>query len=203
MARRPWGSPAQKAALAKAQRAAWAANRGRKKSHAKAKRNVNRRHYSSDANKRGKGVKGVKKNLTPYARINKHSQTAGVNSGTIIPGTGKRVAFGAYIRLENTNRSNALDATAKAIGKRVARKGTKPGAVRQWWNKNVTIDNPGVRADVGGAQVRLGTSRGSGATIIVRKGSHKTYQKKSQMGIKKYNTRTRTIRKQRRGRRRK
>lgn len=184
-----------------AQRAAWKANKGRRKPRATLSRNVNRRHYTDNPKKRGVGLAGLSKNTIPYARVNKHSQTGGFNTGTIIPFTGKRIAFGGYFRVENTSRRNALDTTLGKIGNKVARKGTKPGAAREWFNKNVHIDNPGVRAKVGGAQVRLGTSRSSGPTIIVRRGSHKTIEKKSRAGLRQYNTRMVKIKKARKARR--
>jgi hypothetical protein len=192
---------AQKAAWRKTQEAAWKSNKGRKRSHYKAKRNVNRRHYSSDNKKRGTGVAGLKKNTTPYLRVNKRSQTLGTNTGTIIPFTQKRIAIGSYIRVENTNRKNALDATLGRVGNKVAPRGTKRGAARKWIKESVHIDNPGLRANVGRAQVRLGTSRNAGPTIILRKGQHKTFEKKSRGGIKMYNTRMTTIRKRRKARR--
>lgn len=199
-AKRP-RSAAQKAAWRKTQEAAWAANKKRKRSHYKAKRNVNRRHYSSSPTKRGVGIEGLQKNVTPYLRANKHSQTIGTNTGTIIPFTKKRVAIGSYIRLENTTRKNAFDTRINKFGNKVAPRGTKRGAARKWFNESVHIDNPGVRADIGGAQVRLGTSRNAGATIIVRRGKHKPFEGKSRKGIKMYNTRMTQIRKRRRQRR--
>ena len=78
------------------------------------RRNPRRRRYSSDPVKRGQGRSGLTKNFTPYVRVNKRSQTLGFNTGTVIPGTGKRLAFGNYIRLESTNkRNNTVD---KAMG---------------------------------------------------------------------------------------
>lgn len=192
---------AQKAAWKKTQQAAWKANKGRKRSHYKAKRNVNRRHYSSDKKKRGVGIAGLKKNTTPYLRANKHSQTLGTNTGTIIPFTGKRVAIGSYIRLENTSRKNALDATLGRVGNKVAPKGTRRGSARKWFRESVRVDNPGLRANVGGAQVRLGTSRNSGPTVILRRGKHKTFEKKSRNGIRIYDTRMTKIKKRRKQRR--
>lgn len=192
---------AQKAAWRKTQQAAWAKNKGRKRSHYKAKRNVNRRHYSSDSKKRGVGVLGLKKNTTPYLRVNKNSQTLGTNTGTIIPFTSKRIAIGSYVRVENTTRKNALDATLGRAGNRLAPKGTRRGAARKWISDSVSVDNPGLRADVGGAQVRLGTSRRAGPTIIVRRGKHKTFQMKSKNGIRMYDTRMTKIKKRRKQRR--
>lgn len=161
-----------------------------------------RRKYGSNAAKRGAGIGGVKKNSIPYARINKNSQTIGLNSGTIIPGTGKRIAFGGYLRLENTNRkNNPIDKAIRGLANSFAPKGSKAGKVREYFNKNVTVTAPLLRANVGGSQVRLGTSRRGGPTLIIRRGNHKTPQLKSQQGIKKYNKRIATISKQKKTRR--
>ncbi|AEL97927.1 head maturation protease [Mycobacterium phage Patience] len=185
MAKRPYVmTPARKAALRKAQLASAKARKGKRKAGT-------RRHYSSNPYKRGVGVAGLKKNTVPYARINQKSGTIGVNSGTIIPFTGKRISFGGYVRVEN--RTKPISATQTKIANKIARKGSKPGAVRSWFNDNVIVQSPAVRANVGGAQVRLGTSRSAGSTVIVRKGSHKTVQKKSVAGVRKYDRRMRTI----------
>ena len=97
MAKKKWaGTPAQRAALRKAQLASARARKGRAVART-------RRFYSSSPAKRGVGVAGLQRNTVPYARINKRSGTVGVNSGTVIPFTGKRIAVGGYIRLENIN----------------------------------------------------------------------------------------------------
>lgn len=186
-------TPARKAALRKAQLASAEARRRR----GSARRASLRRHYGGDHVKRGIGVAGLQKNATPYLRLNKRSATIGGNTGTIIPFTGKRVVAGGYLRIENVGRKNALDTATTKIANRIARPGTKPGAARKWFNENVTIKNPAVRANVGGAQVRLGTSRSSGLTLIVRKGSHKTVQPKSKAGVNKFNTRMAVLQKKR------
>jgi hypothetical protein len=188
MAKRP-RTPAQKAALRKAQLASARARSLR----AKSRKASLRRHYSGDPIRRGVGVAGLQKNATPYLRLNKRSATIGGNTGTIIPFTGKRIVAGGYLRIENTTRRNALDTATTKIANKIARPGTKPGAARKWFNENVTIKNPAVRANVGGAQVRLGTSRSSGLTLIVRKGKHSTPQLKSKMGVNKYNQRMRVL----------
>lgn len=159
-----------------------------------------RRHYGNNPVKRGIGVSGLKKNTVPYARINQNSQTAGFNTGTIIPFIGKRVSFGGYVRVENKNKGSLTKALSRT-GRKIAPSGTKAGQAREWFNNNVQIDNPAIRARVGGSQVRLGTSRSAGPTIIVRRGSHKTPQLKSRKGVKKYNTQMKKIKKTRRARR--
>lgn len=198
MAKRPWGTPAQRAALRKAQSAAAIANRGRKRS----RKSIKVRPRTSDPVRRGSGWEGARKNFTPHIRANKNSQTVGFNTGSIVPFTKKRIAVGAYVRVENTKRNdNVID---KALGKahrKLAPKGTKRAAITSWAGKNVHIDSPAIRANVGGAQVRLGTSRHSGPTIIIRRGKHKIPKSLSKTGIKKYNTDMRKIRKTRRARR--
>ena len=180
-------TPARKAALRKAQLASARARRGKKKP-------TTRRIYGHDPIKRGVGVAGLAKNATPYARINKRSGTVGVNTGTIIPFTNKRISFGGYLRLENRNKNkNPIDRLQSRALNKIARPGTKAGAVRAWTSKNVTVKAPGIRANVGGAQVRLGTSRGAGATLIVRRGSHKAVQTKSKSGINAYNKRMSSV----------
>lgn len=199
-------TPARARALEKARRARSLKAKSRRKTNA----SKTRRIYGRDPIKRGIGVSGARKNFVPYIRVNKRSQTVGGNTGTIIPFTGKRLVTGGYIRVENTTRRNAVDTALEGVGNRIARRGTKPGAVRNWVSKNVTVTNPAVRVSVGGQQIRLGSSRNSGATLIVRRGKHKTPQLKSKAGVKKYDNRMRAlaakrgvkkVRSQRRGRR--
>ena len=182
-------TPARRAALQRNREKAIAANIARgKKTKA-----MGRRHYTSDRKKRGEGIAGLKKNFTPYARMNKHSSTGGFNVGTIIPGMNKRISFGLYTRLESTRRKNSVDAMVSKGANKLMPKGTTRGGVRNFWNNNVFFDNPGVRAKVGGAQVRLATSRSSGPTIVVRRGKHPVAQIRSVNGMRKYNTRMRAI----------
>lgn len=191
-------TPARAAALRKAQLASARARKGR--------RLAGRRHYSSNPAARGQGVAGLRRNVTPYARINKSSSTIGVNTGTVIPFTKKRIAFGGYFRVENTNKRTAVDRFISKGANAIAPRGSTLGNVRQWAGKNVHIDNPAIRANIGGAQVRLGTSRRAGPTLIIRKGKHQARFTKSKSGIKRYNKRMRTItpkKKSRRQRRRK
>jgi len=192
MARKPYVfTPARAEALAKARLAS-----------ARARHRRSKRGYSSDLSKRGQGVKGLKKNFTPYARINKRSQTVGANAGTHIPGTHKRIALGAYVRVENTGSKGAVDkAISKGLSK-VAPHSTKRGRARTYLFKNVSVSNPAVRGNFAGGQVRLGTSRGAGPTIIVRRGSHKTPLTASRRGVQKFDTAKRKRRKRRPQRRR-
>lgn len=133
------------------------------------------------------------KTLIPYARVNKRSQTVGYNVGAKLPGTGKRIVTGSYVRIENVKRTTATDRfVAKGVNK-IAPPHTKAGKALGAIKTNVSINNPSVRAKVGGHQVRLGTSRGAGPTVIIRRGKHKTPQVKSKKGVQAYDTRMRTV----------
>jgi len=171
-------TPSRKAALDKA-RAVRSANAKNKR---KAKAGSSRRLYSSNPITRGQGISGAKKNFIPYARVNQRSQTAGFNVGTIIPGTGKRVVSGGYIRLENVKKGGVI---TNALNSHVP-KGSLLGKGRKYFNENVTVTKPALRADVGGSQVRLGTSRSGGATVTVRRGRHKVPAKNSRKGMKEF-----------------
>jgi ribosome modulation factor len=147
----------------------------------------------SQSKRRGEGFKGLRHNTVPYVRVNKRSQTIGLNAGTIIPGTKKRIVFGGYSRIESTTNKTAVDRfVAKGVSK-VFPMGTNRGKVVAYAKKNFSVTNPAIRGTVGGAQVRLGTSRGAGPTIIVRRGKHKTSQAKSQTGVAKYDNQMRKI----------
>lgn len=187
-------TPARRAALRKAQLASAKARKGRKISST-------RRIYGQTTN-RPSGISGLRRTVTPYARANKRSQTVGFNAGTILPATRKRIAFGAYVRLESTTRRTATDRAISKASSRIAPRNSKRGKVAGWFKNNVSVKNPALRASAGGAQVRLGTSRGAGPTVIVRRGAHKTPQKVSQKGILSYNKTTKKIAKPRPQRRR-
>jgi hypothetical protein len=140
---------------------------------------------------RGTGSKGLRRNFVPYVRVNKRSQTVGYNAGTLIPGTGKRLVMGSYIRLESRSRKTATDRAIAKVTHSLAPKGTKRGAARAYAAKNITVTNPALRANVGGSQIRLGSSRGSGPTVILRRGSHRASQKSAFNGIKKFDSKMR------------
>lgn len=145
-----------------------------------------------DRRARGVGVSGLKKNTIPYVRANKRSQTVGVNAGTIIPGTSKRVVIGGYARIESTTRETAVDRALASKIASVAPKGSRRAKVVSF-GKNLDIKNPAIRASAGGAQVRLGTSRGAGPTVIVRRGKHRIAQSKSKAGVQKFDSRMSSI----------
>ena len=190
MARKPHVMTAARwAALKKAQERARIANTLR----GNVSRNRRRRHYSKDPAKRGQGIAGLKKNFVPYARLNKNSGTGGFNVGTVIPGTGARIAIGGYSRIETMRRKNSFERMISRKSHQWMPNGTKRGSVRNFWNKNVFFDKPTVRANIKGAQVRLGTSRRGGPTIIVRKGNHKVVDMKTFGGTRRYDKRMRTI----------
>jgi len=172
-------TPARAAALRKAQ-AASAVSRRRSGIRS------NRRIYGQTKN-RPTGIKGLKRNTIPYVRANKRSQTVGFNAGTIIPGSKKRIVFGAYARLENTTRKNAVDRALKKATYKYAPKGTGRAKVAGYLKQNVHATAPKVRVNIGGAETRLGTSRGAGPTVIIRKGKHKAPVNKTVTGLKTYN----------------
>lgn len=180
-----------------------AAKRNIKKAHEANKRRHHRVSLSKNHGKapsrlnRGLGVSGLKKNVIPYIRVNKHSQTTGVNSGTIIPFTKKRIVMGGYVRVENTTKKNAFDKFVSQTADKLAPRGSKAGKVRNYWNRNISISNPAVRAAIGGAEVRLATSRGAGPTVVLRRGAHKTSRHASYKSIKRYDTQMRKIQAQR------
>ena len=166
----------------------------------KARKKKNRRIYSSNPVTRGQGKSGLIKNTVPYLRANKRSQTGGFNAGTILPGTGKRIVFGGYVRVENVNRKGAIDKALAKAGSKAMPYGTTRGKVRKYFKENVHIDNPAIRANVYGHQARLSTSRGAGPTIVLRRGKHKTPQSKSRAGVKKYDSHVRALTKAKRAR---
>lgn len=159
----------------------------------KARKRNSKRRYSTNKAARGIGRSGLVKNTVPYLRANKRSQTGGFNAGTIVPGTGKRIVFGGYVRLENVNRKGAIDRAIQKAGLKAMPYGTKRGKVRKYLRENVQITNPAIRANVGKHQARLSTSRGAGPTITLRRGKHKIPLAKSRAGVKKYDTRMRAI----------
>lgn len=171
-------TPARRAALDKAR---------------KARKRKSKRLYSSNPITRGQGKSGFQKNFVPYLRVNKRSQTAGFNAGSIFPGTGKRLVVGSYVRVENTNRKGAIDKALAKAGNKTMPYGTSRGKVRKYFKENVTITNPTIRANVGKHQARLSTSRGAGPTITLRRGKHKTPLAKSRAGVKRYDKRMRSI----------
>jgi hypothetical protein len=179
------GTPKQWAAIRKAQAASVRASRRRRLSR--------NRGRAPKAENRGEGFAGLRKNFTPYVRVNKRSQTVGFNTGTIIKGTNRRVVYGRYVRLENKNKKTAVDSSINKMLNKVAPKNTARGKARNFVKQNVVITNPAVRASVGGSQVRLGTSRRSGPTLVVRKGSHNTSPNASRKSIKRYDTQMRKI----------
>lgn len=131
--------------------------------------------------------------VIPYARANKRSQTVGVNAGAKIT-RHHRIVVGGYARIESTRRNTTADKIAGKVAKGILPKGTRRGRARSYLSKNLAFNNPGVRATTKkGNSVRLGTSRGAGPTVIVRRGRHKTPQAKSVAGIRKYNTRINVI----------
>lgn len=143
--------------------------------------------------RRGSGLSGLRRNTVPYVRVNKRSGTAGINTGTLIPGTSKRIAIGGYARLETTRSKTAVDRFVDKGINKVFPKGTRGSKTVSYLRKNVKITNPAVRANFPGVQARVGTSRRAGATVIIRRGKHKTSWDKSFKGVQKYDRRMATI----------
>lgn len=146
---------------------------------------------------RGVGLSGLKKNLIPYARVSKKSATIGVNTGTFLPGTNKRIVVGQYARLESVNKSGKVDQAAKSVYGKIAPKGSRRALIGNHIRKNAKLDNPAIRYSTPGTgsregvQVRLGTSRKAGPTLIVRRGSHKPAIAGSKLAVKRYDQKTR------------
>lgn len=186
MPRGPWGSPAQRAAIRKAQIASLKSARRRRLSR-------NRGRAPKAAN-RGVGLTGLKKNFIPYVRVNKNSQTIGFNAGTIRKSGRSRVVYGVYRRVEAVDKkNNPVDKTFKAISNQLAPKNTRRGRARAYVKKNVVITNPALRVAVGSGEARLSTSRRAGPTIVVRKGSHNKSINASRKSIKRYDTQMRKV----------
>ena len=145
------------------------------------------------------GVEGLRKNFIPYARVSKRSATVGANTGTFIPFTDKRIAFGSYFRFEDVKKKTGVDKLLSKAYESIAPKGSARALVGEHIRKNVKIDNPAIRYSTPGTgsregvQFRLGTSRKSGPTLVVRRGSHKRTRTQSKAGIKKYDTRMRAL----------
>ena len=146
---------------------------------------------------RGSGLSGLKRNAIPYARVNNRGSTVGINAGTLIPGTKKRIVVGGYAKVETTRAHTAVD---KAIAGRKAkliplgsRRAKVAGRAHSFLSQHGALKNPALRAQVAGSQVRLGTSRKGGPTLIVRRGSHRTPGTKSRAGVQKYDRRMSTI----------
>jgi hypothetical protein len=146
---------------------------------------------------RGTGIKGLRKNTIPYARVNKRSSTVGVNAGTIIPGTKKRIVVGGYGKIESINKHTAVDSAIAGRKAKLFPTGTRrrkaASRTHGFLKHHGVLKNPATRLNVSGSQVRLGTSRVAGPTVIVRRGGHKTAQPISKKGVQKYNSRMSVI----------
>ena len=136
-------------------------------------------------------VRTVRKELQAgavgYGRVNKRSATVGGNAGTKIPGTKKRIVVGGYTRIENTHKQSAVDRFVAKHANRAFPAHTRRGKTVRAVGRNIAVKNPAIRATgPKGTQVRLGTSRQAGPTIIIRKGKHKVSQPKSMAGVQQY-----------------
>lgn len=194
-----WGGPGGAAAAAGHKAGAIAVSSTRRRIKAAGKKHIPASVTTPHARRagRGVGISGLRRNTIPYARVNKRSSTIGVNAGTIIPGTSKRIVVGGYGRIESTNKHTAVD---KAIAGRKAkvipvgsRRHKVAGKAHSFLSAHGLTKNPALRGNIAGSQARLGTSRKGGPTVIVRRGSHRTMQSKSRAGIQRYDRRMATI----------
>lgn len=97
------------------------AKRAESLARARAVSAANRRARSQRTNAIKKTVVNRKGSIKPFARATRHSQTIGIEGRTpVIPGTNRRFATSAYIRLENINRTTLVD---KAIPRTTIRNG--------------------------------------------------------------------------------
>lgn len=155
--------------------------------------------------KRGVGIRGLKRNTVPYARFSTSGTTVGFNSGTILPGRNKRIVAGSYLRVEHVDlygrqhiATNTLLAKPKArkviklfgLEKRV-KAATKVARAKA--PKKVVDALGGTKVDIGGAQARITSSRKYNPTITVRRGPHKVGFKKSNKGIREFNSQITTL----------
>lgn len=176
----------------------WIAKNGVNAIHGKKPRSIKVKTVKKPKG-RGSGFSGLRANTIPYARVNKRGATVGVNAGTIIPGTSKRVVFGGYGRIESFRGKTALDrAATKTLGA-LAPSGSRRHRGVALLRRNIKLNKPAHRvtlasASVGrGAQIRVGTSRKSGPTVVVRRGTHRVPVSKSKTGVKQYDRRMSTI----------
>ena len=159
---------------------------------------------------RGAGFTGLKKNTVPYARVSTGGTTVGINAGTIIPGSGRRVVAGGYFKLESATQykrqkfasdllltrqltkmavrkgiggKNGLGPIATKYMSRAERAGVRAGP------KALSDTLAGHRMDIAGgkAQVRFTSTRKYNPTITIRRGRHKTSSNLSQKGTVTFN----------------
>ena len=90
---------------------------------------------------RGKGLTGLKQNTVPYVRVNKRSQTVGVNAGTIVTAS-HRIVVGGYIRKERFRGRTAVDKFTDKLVAKVFPTGTKGGKAIAYLRKNTEINKP-------------------------------------------------------------
>ena len=180
-------------ARSKANKKAYAGRRAKKRS------SPIRIDRVSSRQDRGVGISGLKKNFIPYARVSRRSTTIGANTGAFIPGTNKRIVVGNYARIENVKKGSKVDSSISQWARRIAPKGSKRAAVAEHIRKNAKFSNPAIRYSTPGTssrhgtEVRLGTSRKAGPTLIVRRGSHKRTRNQSKAGIAQYDKRMSAI----------
>jgi hypothetical protein len=161
-----------------------------------------------NAHKRGVGLVGLKKNTVPYARLSTAGTTVGFNAGTILPGSRRRVVFGAYGRIEHEDMyarqkiaSNVLisKSLAGTIANRLMGGGATGRRATQYMTraqraiirqgpKGLTEVLAGKRMDVAGGRVqaRFTSTRKYNPTVTVRRGRHKVSPNLSHKGSVSY-----------------
>jgi hypothetical protein len=143
---------------------------------------------------RGTGLSGLKRNTVPYARANVRGTTVGVNAGTIIPGTSKRIVLGGYGRIETARKQTRIESSIAGKKAKMIPTGSKRAKAYNLARRHRLIPSkPATRINIAGSQARLGTSRKGGPTVIVRRGGHKVSTAASKKGIQRYDKRMSTI----------
>lgn len=159
---------------------------------------------------RGAGFTGLKKNTVPYARISTGGTTVGVNAGTIIPGTGRRVVGGGYFKIEHVSQYKRQKVASDILlTRQLVKMGMRKGVGGQNGlgpvatkymsraEKSAMRAGPkaasdllaGHRMDIAGgkAQVRFTSTRKYNPTLTIRRGRHKVSPNLSQKGTVTFN----------------
>jgi hypothetical protein len=165
------------------------------------KKNSRARILYKPTSNRGVGIRGLKRNFVPYARLSTSGTTVGYNAGTIIPGRKKkrRIVTGAYFRVEHVDLYGRQKvATSALIAKPKTKRLLKAFGLEKKVNdaiksakenspRKITDTIGGSRVDVGGAQVRVTSQRKFNPTITIRRGPHKVGYAKANKGIREFN----------------
>lgn len=161
-------TPARKAALKKAQAAAIRSRRRYRLSK--------NRGHAPKASNRGIGVSGLKKEFHAIRSRQQAQPNYRLQCRNDHSWDGQAHRLWRVQSCRDTHRHNSLDMMIDRATSSIAPKGSRQRNAMKFLKKNVAVSNPTIRAKIGGAEVRLGTSRGAGPTIIVRRGRHKISQ---------------------------